>query len=346
MLDNFPLLDHAAASLNARVDIDGGAIILHSRSGKARNRDYRPALETIISRMDSSNAQYAIYLDSNPVKDQPLELRRLAFNFSSPIPQRFNEIVRSMNAGTSSNGAWRRLRIEVQGANEAEIVALLSVPSGSTLAPPARLPVSTLRKVASEHIDHAVSLLRSGEDPVGFESSTKFDLLAPDGNRFAPKKVFALALEGALGIKAHPNHFSAGFKNPAYQLLEAAGYPIVSKSYQVTDAVSSVDPDMALAEGSPKLRKHLQKERKPALANAKKRAMRDALGHLACERCHLISSSLGPLGDAVIEVHHSAVTVANMADGHVTRLTDLQCLCANCHRIIHREIATSNFQKS
>ena len=102
-----------------------------------------------------------------------------------------------------------------------------------------------------------------------------------------------------------------------------------------------VDPDLAAAEGSPKLVAHLRRERKPALAAAKRRAMIDLLGHLQCERCAIVpSEALGPHGDAVIEVHHAATQIAGMKSGHVTRLADLVCLCANCHRIVHREQPT------
>lgn len=45
-----------------------------------------------------------------------------------------------------------------------------------------------------------------------------------------------------------------------------------------------------------------------------------------------------PLGEACIEVHHRETHVAEMREGHATRLEDLMCLCANCHRIVHREI--------
>lgn len=101
-----------------------------------------------------------------------------------------------------------------------------------------------------------------------------------------------------------------------------------------------VDPDLAAAEGQPKLVAHLRRERKPALAAAKRRAMKDHLGHLQCERCGVVpSEALGPHGDDVIEVHHAGTLVADMAAGHVTQLADLICLCANCHRIVHRELA-------
>lgn len=45
-------------------------------------------------------------------------------------------------------------------------------------------------------------------------------------------------------------------------------------------------------------------------------------------------------GEACIEIHHRATQVQNMTEGHVTKLDDLQCLCANCHRIVHRVLKT------
>ncbi|AJR23047.1 hypothetical protein TZ53_03980 [Sphingobium sp. YBL2] len=45
------------------------------------------------------------------------------------------------------------------------------------------------------------------------------------------------------------------------------------------------------------------------------------------------------VGAACIEVHHARVQVRDMQAGHVTVMEDLQCLCANCHRLTHRELA-------
>jgi 5-methylcytosine-specific restriction protein A len=47
------------------------------------------------------------------------------------------------------------------------------------------------------------------------------------------------------------------------------------------------------------------------------------------------------VGEACIEVHHKEVHLADMAEGHETQLDDLACLCANCHRVIHRELKSA-----
>ncbi|WP_234384821.1 HNH endonuclease [Streptomyces sp. MMG1121] len=42
----------------------------------------------------------------------------------------------------------------------------------------------------------------------------------------------------------------------------------------------------------------------------------------------------GELGDGYIEVHH--VTPLHASGARETKLDDLACLCANCHRMCHR----------
>lgn len=43
----------------------------------------------------------------------------------------------------------------------------------------------------------------------------------------------------------------------------------------------------------------------------------------------------GELGTGYIEAHHK-VPVALIEEGETTKLSDLAALCANCHRMIHR----------
>lgn len=327
---------------NARADVGDGFIIFHSRSGKERNRDYRPALETILERLDAAQFAYEVYLDSQPAQMFPKEKRRLTFARSGPVPDRFNELVRAMNADGSSHGAYKRIRLEVAHCSASQLTSLLK--EGAAKAQ--RLSAAQLRMVTPEQIDEAVARLLAGADAPNFKDSTSYDLLSPDGTRLAPKKVFGLALEMALGIEAMPIHFTAGHGNAVFQLLEAAGYPVVAKGEPEDDQiVESVDPWWGMAEGSPKLRSHLKRERKPALAKAKKRDMIQRFGRLFCDRCDVDASSLGPNGDAAIEVHHARTQVSEMEDGHVTRLSDLQCLCANCHRIVHREIKLADKER-
>lgn len=338
----------AGQPLNARVEIDERGIVLHSRSGTDRNRDYREALELLLARLEDAGLPFEVYLDSAPVQHLPLAKRTLKFPRTGPIPERFNALVKAMNAGSASNGAWRRILLVVPGQTTAQLTAIMSGADPSHRPAVSRLAANDLRCVTAEHVDTAVARLLNGEDAVNFAPSRDFDLLGPADERLAPKKVFGLALEQALGIVAHPGHFSAGLGTPCFQILEAAGYPIVPKGHATAPALDGpADADLAAAEGNQRLVTHLKRERRPSLAAAKRRAMIEQIGHLHCERCHLVpSANLGPHGDAVIEVHHAKVQVAEMTKGDVTRLADLMCLCANCHRIVHREMAKTVEQPS
>ena len=101
------------------------------------------------------------------------------------------------------------------------------------------------------------------------------------------------------------------------------------------------DNDCSWAEGDKKKVAHLRRERASGLAMRKKSDFIERNGKLACERCGLIpNESLGPDGDAVIEVHHKRPLAEAQTDTR-TRLQDLSCLCANCHRITHREMSIS-----
>lgn len=98
--------------------------------------------------------------------------------------------------------------------------------------------------------------------------------------------------------------------------------------------------DVEWQEGTLRLRSHLVKERASGLASAKKRAFIDQHGRLFCERCGTdpVQAYGTSAAESCIEVHHASTAVAEMGPGHRTTLGELQCLCANCHRLTHREI--------
>lgn len=204
-----------------------------------------------------------------------------------------------------------------------------------------RLPFEKLRAVTPEHVWNAVQSLLNGESQHPFDDSVDYDLVVDNGKRLPPKAVFGLALSEALGIKALPEHFSGGVGTPCFRILEQAGYTIVPKTPKATPAVEQVvspERDREWSEGSEKVRIHLARERSAGLREAKKaQYRREHDGRLNCERCGMDPvATYGEAGEACIEVHHSRVQVQHMTDGHQTRLEDLQCLCANCHRVVHR----------
>lgn len=338
--------------LNATVELSPDGIVLHSRSGTDRNRDYRQALELLMERLDQAHVAYEVYLDSRPVQHLPLDQRRLSFNRQAPRSARFDELVRAMNAGTASHGAWRRLLIKATGANSAQVLAALSAEAGARSIE--RLPAAQLRHVTSAHIHKAVARLLAGEDAPNFAPSRDYDALTDDGVALAPKKVFGLALEEALGIQAYPGHFSAGWSQVCFELLEEAGLWIVPKAgadrrprpnpAEVQADLSKLAPteeERSWIEGNPKIVTHLKRERQPGLAKKKRAEFVAKHGRLFCEECDLdpIETYGSEAGEACIEVHHHRVHVANMQRGHVSVTDDLKCLCASCHRVLHRKLA-------
>lgn len=111
-----------------------------------------------------------------------------------------------------------------------------------------------------------------------------------------------------------------------------------SRNANAVDGLS--DEDREWAEGNPRLVTHLKRERRADMGTAKRRQFRDQHGRLFCERCNLDPIELfeDVDGEACIEVHHNEVAVADMAPDHKSKLSDLQCVCANCHRILHRKL--------
>lgn len=203
-----------------------------------------------------------------------------------------------------------------------------------------RFIAETFAPITGEHLLAAARHLAAGSSTHPFAPSTDYDLLF-DGRRLPPKAVFGLAATQALGFTVRPENFSAGEGTVAFRTLRAHGYPIVAKdgSDQPDSALVS-DEDRTWAEGRPKLVTHLRRERGAGLAPAKRDQFRAQHGRLFCERCLLdpVTAFGSALGEACIEVHHRDTMVSDMTEIHLTRLEDLQCLCANCHRVTHREL--------
>ncbi|MEQ1933812.1 MAG: HNH endonuclease [Fimbriimonadaceae bacterium] len=102
---------------------------------------------------------------------------------------------------------------------------------------------------------------------------------------------------------------------------------------------STVDPYIEEAiEGRLFTRKHLARERSRELVASKRKQVLAAKGELRCECCGFAFHELyGEVGQGFIEVHHTKAVSTLSPAGEKTRLEDLALLCANCHRMIHRE---------
>ncbi|WP_353472345.1 hypothetical protein PVT71_13705 [Salipiger sp. H15] len=346
--------DDHGLGLDATVEVEPGIIILHSRGGaigssNARNRDYSVGLRLILKRILTSHIQIVgAWVDSSRVQILPLTERAILHpsdlpenpdNLFTLVSRRMQAVGRSPHTGRRYGNSNRRIKISVEVQSIAEIVKVIgAIEKTDTFKMTTRLPTEQLRKITPEHIWQAITETEEFDPSGVFGPSTDYDLLSETGSRLPPKAVFGRAASLALGISVGPQQFSAGKGTPCFKILEEAGYRIVRKSDPVVLTELLSEEDRVWAEGKPRLVSHLRRERGHGLAKAKKAEFLRLHGRLFCEKCEMdpIEVFGSEDGEACIEVHHHSTAVSEMRDGHKTRLEDLQCLCANCHRYIHR----------
>lgn len=346
----FQVLGENEQPLDAHLDLSSGDIVFHSRGGtrgapNSRNSDYGPGLRLVLERLQVAGVKIAsAWVDSGAVAHLSPDERSIidAADAYKPPAEQFRILsTRMKEVGRSATGpggnSTKRIRLRlVDAPSDGELVQALKLsPVRTDFRSSERLPVELLSRISAEHIWCAVERLLAGQTHA-FGESTDFDLLVDD-YRLPPKAVFGLAASDALGFPVLPKHFTGGLGTPAFRALAAAGYQIVAKgaapdSQQVPPAAEDRD----WSEGNPRLVTHLRKERAAGLSRAKKAAFVRENGRLFCERCGLEPTTVFPEeGDACIEVHHRATHVEKMEADHRTRLEDLECLCANCHRVVH-----------
>lgn len=349
----FQVIADDSSPLDAHFQVEDTNVIFHSRGGSKTknpvNSDYSTGLRLLLRRLAATKLVIeAAWVDSSRVQSIPLAERMILGpkDFKASPEEAFTMMTSRMKSigrapGSSENGgnSTKRLRIKLSGSpSQAAIVqALRGVPVSKDFRSLSRLPAEELRKVTPEHIWKAVQKILGGYTEHGFGPSTDYDLLADNGTRLPPKAVFGLAASETLGFKVLPKHFVAGPNAPCFQVLEMAGYKIIPKD-ETPAAETTPSADDEWSEGSPKWVQHAKRERAPGLSRAKKTQFMRLHGKLFCERCHLdpVMAYGSVHGEACIEVHHHKVQVKDMQEDHSTTLEDLQCLCANCHRVAHK----------
>lgn len=116
------------------------------------------------------------------------------------------------------------------------------------------------------------------------------------------------------------------------------GSPVVAQ-WELATPTSSLpleEGDLDVLEGRPVLRQHFLRERAIGLRPRVLR-QREKVG-LVCDCCSRSEPRLDiTLQRAMFEVHHK---VPLAAGARRTTLADVNLLCATCHRLIHRAIAT------
>jgi len=315
-----------------------------------------------------------VLLDSTPARAFPDAERTLASSgdfeqnalstVKNRIRARMRAFGRSDGMPANEGNQNKKIRIDTSLADDEIVRRLRVAPANASSFSPidtdARsqsvelLSATELRKVEPAHIRAALAKLDAGDPASNFDASRRYDVKTGDGRAYAPKKVFGLAIEEALGISAQPGHFRAGWGTPCFDILEGSGLWIVPKvasavrpkpsPSELADACKALVPteeERIWIEGNPRIAIHLRRERQPGLAAKKRARFIEEHGALHCEHCGLDPADRygTAAGTACIEIHHHRTHVANMQPGHETSLDDLKCLCSNCHRVLHRSLA-------
>lgn len=356
------MTDEDGSRLDARFSMDQVDIILHSRGGAkgrrgAANADYAKALHLLLNRLSWAGIPImGAWVDSATVQSLPLNARSILRESEGSLPpeqicsllsNRMKDIRSDPHASAKGGNSTKRIRIATgfDGSSGDLATRLGGVAEEGGLRSLERLPAEVLRRATPEYVWRAVQRFMEGDVQHAFGPSTDYDLIADDGRRLPPKAVFGLALSMALdGAPIEPRHFTAG--GMCFALLRAAGYQVVHKGDAPEPSGGEICIDEEWREGGVKFKLHLTRERAPGLAKAKKAQYLRIHGRLCCERCGLdpvVHYGAGE-AEACIEVHHSSTHVSEMDEGHKTTLDDLQCLCANCHRFVHKILSEQKKQ--
>lgn len=353
----FVVVGENGEDLDSHILLESNSVTMLSRGGTAgtptsQNQDYSTALRLIIHRLRTrARAITGVWVDSSVVQNLPFAERQIFFpddagaddaTLFSLLGKRMERVGKASGSDADKGNRNKRIRIETRTSSIGELSSVIGAKAGADIPRSAvRLPATDLRKVSETDIWTAIESLRDGVTTHPYDESLSYDLITEDGIRLPPKAVFGLAATSALGFPVQPINFTAGIGTLCFEMLEAAGWKIVSKDALGSEPEREIDDaDVRWPEGNERRRSHLTRERHPGVARAKKAEQRKVHGKLFCEQCGMDPVAIfgGPDGEACIEVHHRATEVANMLPGHTTRLADLECLCANCHRVRHRKM--------
>lgn len=127
----------------------------------------------------------------------------------------------------------------------------------------------------------------------------------------------------------------------AAEIKKLVADPALSMAVAKIETDESIEVD-SVKEGQILYRLHKVRERDKKIVEAKKKKVLKETGALKCEACGFdFEEKYGELGKGFIECHH-LVPLAEFEVNKETRLEDLALLCANCHRMVHRDGVMTN----
>lgn len=357
----YQVLAEDETPLDAHFNVNGNTIVFHSggrgtKGKNAPNVHYTRGLRLLIQRLaEAGHRVQRAWVDGSRVQAIPIAERVIlddrdaaassaeqVSRMVSRMTSRTQAIGRDTTLRSNHGNFCGRIRLQLADVLPDGILPIIkSIPVTRDFRSEERLPVSELERVTAEHLFVAAQRLLEGYTAHGFGDSTDYDVLLEDGSRLAPKQLFGMAATHALGFQVEPRHFVGGLGSPCFRLMASAAYRIVPKGEATTIQLEPAEPtDREWSEGTPRLRQHMRRERAPGLRQAKLAEFRRLHGgRLSCERCteDLVLKYHTVDAEACIDVHHR-LPVSEMQQGHRTQLQDLQCLCANCHRLVHHEM--------
>jgi len=113
---------------------------------------------------------------------------------------------------------------------------------------------------------------------------------------------------------------------------------LVEKLYRIQDEEDHTAL-WQVKEGKVLYKLHKLRERDNAIIREKKQIVYKEIGCLFCEACEFdFYRTYGKLGEKFIECHHTT-PIAQTTGEFITTLDDLSLVCANCHRMLHRNIS-------
>lgn len=335
-------------------------LLMHSRGGtigakNARNTEYGQALRILLERTRQSNLELQkVWVDSQRVQKLPLSARRIYTEedahlapgkLYSRLSRRMAQVGRDSENQRHGGNPTKRLRFSFAGSpSEAKMIRRLGwgwLRENENIDN--IIPAKEFERVTPEWVCRAVEDLLSKEVSHGFGRSTSYDVICPGGARLSPKAVFGLAASKAFGFNLLPEHFRGGINTPCFRAITEAGYEISLKdANHLTTHLPINTDDREWVEGNKRRVTHLVRERASGLAAKKKAEFARQHGRLFCERCELDPIAIygAGIGEACIEVHHR-IPLQEILEGQRTKLDDLVCLCANCHRMVHYELRHS-----
>jgi len=144
------------------------------------------------------------------------------------------------------------------------------------------------------------------------------------------------------GAKLDKEVFDEFFGKPDELRVLASRIKNLAENEEVASKMPEVeDEDFSAKEGKLLFKYHRYRERDSKLAKRKKDRVLNIKGKLECEVCEFdFASEYGDLGNGFIECHHR-VPLSELDQERETRLDDLALVCANCHRMLHRNTALS-----